>query len=69
MLLLEETVVQQMYMNFKYITIPPQSYGSAMAQAVSHWPVTVEARVSIPLSVHVRFEVDTVSMGQAFLQV
>lgn len=35
----------------------------------SHWPLTVEAWVSIPLSVHVRFEVDTVAMGQVFLQV
>jgi len=40
-----------------------------MAQAVSHWHVTVEASASIPLLVDVRFEVDTVAVGQVFLQV
>jgi hypothetical protein len=43
--------------------------GRAMAQAVSRWPLTTEARGSIPGQVHVRFVVDKVALGQVFLRV
>ena len=37
-----------------------------MAQAVSHRPLTTEARGSVPGQVHVRFVEDKVALGQFF---
>jgi hypothetical protein len=42
--------------------------GRTMAQAVSRRPLTAEARFD-PGSVHVRFVVDKVALGQVFLEV
>jgi hypothetical protein len=42
--------------------------GRAMAQAVSHRPLTAEARFD-PGSVHVGFVVDKVALGQVFPRV
>jgi hypothetical protein len=42
--------------------------GRAMAQAVSHWPLTAETRVR-PWSIHVGFMVDKVALGQVFRRV
>jgi hypothetical protein len=41
--------------------------GHAMAQAVSCWPLTMEARVRARL-IHVGFVVDKVALGQVFLR-
>jgi hypothetical protein len=40
--------------------------GRAMAQVVSHWPLTVEFA---PGSIHVGFVVDKLALGQVFLRV
>ena len=37
-----------------------------MAEVVSHWPVTMEIQVQSQAS-HVRFVVDGVAVGQAFV--
>jgi hypothetical protein len=41
--------------------------GWAVAQAVSHWPLTTEARVRAR-SVHMGFMVDKVTLGQVFYE-
>ena len=38
-----------------------------MAQAVSHWPPTMEAQVHNQRPAHVRFVVDKVTVEQVFL--
>jgi hypothetical protein len=42
--------------------------GRALAQAVSRWPLTAEARVRA-WSIHVRFVVDKVALGKVLLRV
>jgi hypothetical protein len=43
-----------------------RSIGRAMAQAVSHRPLTAEARFRSRVCVHVGFVVDKVALGQVF---